>query len=216
MKKLFIRNWINEDVLKLTDFDKETTVKMNGVNRFYGRPLLEDIFFNKQWQNNYDWLIFVDEDCKVYDFELIDEIINYMEKEGYGIAGPKDHGTKMRGFRPDVPNMFFTIFKCSMLRGIDYNDYDNWIIPIIDSIPLNYNYYEPYYYPLTYCVYKQHMKFLPFKEITSSVDNATSILYFNDKPFCAHTWMTRFFNSDKMQHDRIIKMLSANIEDIAK
>ena len=51
------------------------------------------------------------------------------------------------------------------------------------------------------------MNFYPLENYTSSEDNISTILKFNHKDFCVHTWYSRLYNIDKKHTERINKIL---------
>lgn len=69
-----------------------------------------------EWAKNYqaDWYVHIDEDCFINSREEIDNLISFMTKEGYDIAGPPDGHFEYRSGNHMAFNSFFMIMnrKC--------------------------------------------------------------------------------------------------------
>lgn len=203
-KILIIRNYMNYGLLIKTMINKDDQYLLNGKNGFYGEKLLNNIFFDKKIQDDYDYLVFIDEDCLVYNIDMIDKIILDMENNNYDIVGMPDGGNNMRTHRDDVPNLFFTIIKTKKMKNLNKNNFLNYKIPISISNKKNVNYdtFEPYYKTLCFLIYELGFNFLKLKENFIISDSATELIYDNI-PFCIHTWYSRKYGIDINTKNRI-------------
>ena len=201
---LIIRNYMNYDLLIKTMINKDDPYLLNGKNGFYGEKLLNNIFFDKKIQDDYDYLVFIDEDCLVYNIDMIDKIILDMENNNYDIVGMPDGGNNIRIHRDDVPNLFFTIIKTKKMKNLNKNNFLNYKIPISISNKKNVNYdtFEPYYKTLCFLIYELGFNFLKLKENFIISDRATELIYDNI-PFCIHTWHSRKYGIDINTKNRI-------------
>lgn len=208
---LIIRNFMNDDLLKLTEIDDPNILYVDGKTGLYGQELLIDVFIKKELQNKYKYLIFIDEDCLLTDKTYINHLIKLMDDCGFDICGVPDGGmVDTRIHRPDVPNIFFTIIKTDkIINKLSKDIIDKYEVPILKSETkgTKYDNFEPYYKTLCYFIYELGMKFLPINAENSD-DNITTIIKHNDVPVICHTWYARKFNKNKDHTDRILEQLN--------
>ena len=222
---IIIRNYIHKELIDKTPIDDKNVRLVNGDGLFYGLKLLERLFLEERLQDKYEYVVFVDEDCFVYDEKLILSIISYMGKSKYDICGVPDGGTVLiRQHRPDVPNLFFTIIRTKKLRdiGIDEDMYMSYIPPVsgnaisdeitYETTSYKYDTFEPYYKILCYFVYECGMKFLPLTEAEDGLFGETEV-YFSGNHLCTHTWYSRMYGKNKEHTDRINSILERAAEE---
>lgn len=201
--KIIIRNFISGKLLKasLTSFPE---LHIDGSNSFYGKKLLDNIFNERNLHKKYDYIVLIDEDCFMLNDNAVDELICYMEQNDVDIVGvPDGLATPVRFHRPDVPNIFFTIFKTKKMT-FDPSEVANYKVPIGESKQGVYAYdnFEPYYQWLCFMVYKLGMVFKPLEAHTLD-DNWTTAVSFNGNGFAYHTWFARRYEKDTAHTKRI-------------
>ena len=158
-----------------------------------------------------EWVINVDEDCFIFDWDEVLSILEYMKKHSIVYAGMPDGGvcsTRKRSFT--AVNPFFTIFNVKEIK----KKYAS--VQEIDSTPMPLNIPIPSYITGEY----DHFKVGPFSGVfnwlyfnftclpimaTNHLDGVSTELYFS-KPFCLHSWYSREYNKNE-EHTRRIDAL---------
>lgn len=206
--KVIIRNFISGKLLKksLTSFSE---LHIEGKNSLYGKKLLDHIFNELNLHKKYEYIVLIDEDCFILNDDIIDEVIQYMEQNDIDIVGvPDGNVTHVRFHRPDVPNLFFTIFKT---KKMDFTSLDvtNYKVPIGETKKGVYAYddFEPYYQWLCFLIYKLNMKFQPLEAYTLD-DGWTTAVKFGGCDFAFHTWFARRYGKDNFHTNRINNIIT--------
>lgn len=193
LKSIIIRNYMNTNLLQRTLLHVDNEILISGANRLFGKALLEKIFVRDNMQAQYEYIVLVDEDCLMLDSNAIDDIIDMMEQTDVDMVGVADgNEIRIRNHRPDVPNIFFTVFKTKKLQNLNLSEINNFPIPqgYIGNT-FRYDSFEPYYPYLCYFVYGRGCHFLSLKAETSKLDNFTTEVYYEDRLICVHTWYAR-------------------------
>lgn len=211
---IFIRNYMNQDLLEKTKLNNVECLYINGGNGLYGLKLLEEIFIKRKLQDKYKYVVLVDEDCLITNINSVFGLIQNMELNNFDMCGVPDGGcVNIRGHRADVPNLFFTIIKTDKLKIFNADEYKNFNVPVKESLLPNvkYDIFEPYYKFLTYLIYKLNFTFLNLRAKESDCDAITTIVIDgNGKDFAYHTWYARKYNIDKEHTDRINRIIDKN------
>jgi hypothetical protein len=214
-KILIVRNYINREVLDKTPITNFQILEIYGVDGLYGKKLLEKLFLEDKIQEEYDYVVLVDEDCLVYDEKFINEIIDYMDENDYDICGMPDGGmVRMRFHRSDVPNLFFSIFKTEKIKMINKDEYLEYKTPCDlyeENDIVHCDNFEGYYKFLCYLEYSLNMTFLPLNAIQTE-DDAT-VVFFNDRKICIHCWYSRVYKTKTEEQERIDKILEESIKE---
>ena len=165
---------------------------------------------------NIKWVIQVDGDCFIFDLDRMYNLIKYMEKENFDVAGIPDGGViDIRPFNPISVNPFFVIFNYSkiqdmLLNGIKRNyecaDLIKYAPTHLYKEGMKYNYANKSeeYYPLFFKLLREDCKFLYLDGIKNNEDNAsTYLLDDKNKPFLIHTWFARRYTPHNNYRDGI-------------
>lgn len=171
-------------------------------------------------QTDEEWVVNIDEDCFVYDWDMIEQIIIHMRRNNLHYAGMPDGGVCSTRARSWVTmNPFFNIFhvseiqkgykkhnrefidKCEISYGVDYHK-PNYIKGKFDHSlisPFNglFNWLYDYYNPL-FLDARDH----PDGISTELVDPS------GGEGFCLHSWYSREYNNDPKQKERIDSLFS--------
>lgn len=165
-----------------------------------------------------DWVINVDEDAFVFDFNAILALVDYMDKNGYDYAGPPDGGMPIRGNNPILMNAYFNVFHAKHIREkFNINIYNDapWTLPpnAIDLVPkhmLRTKYdiicctSEPYY-PFFIWLVKNYKPLYLDSYQWAGEPLSTVLLNHVAKPMLFHTWYARRFSSNNWHQKRILK-----------
>lgn len=196
MKVLFVRNYLHKELVNktpITIHENDDIQEIYDINNLYGESLLVKLFNDNVTQQTYDYVVLIDEDCKIYDSNVIYEIINYMEDNDIDMIGPSDgtmFNTWMRIHRDDLPNLFFTVLKTKkMIIGEDIKD---WKIPTYHPKPSSST-FEGYYKSLTYYIYHLNMVYEPLKKYENKSEGIFTKILWKDKEFGIHTWYSRLY-----------------------
>lgn len=218
-----IRNYINREVLEKTKLTKLPSIEIFGGNYLYGKKLLEKCFLHDRLQDKFDYIVFVDEDCFIYNENVIFDIINDMEENDMDICGMPDGGVSlMRHHRNDVPNLFFTVFKCKKIREISESEYNEYTVPcdLYESDKtVSCDAFEPYYKMLCFLRYELKMNFMALNDISDDYCQvlngntmyATTIFYDKNK-LCIHCWYSRKYDIEEVKN-RINKILNKALNE---
>jgi len=179
----------------------------------------------------HEWVVNVDEDCFLYDYRRVNEMIAYMEGEGLHYAGQADGGvTVMREHNPLAMNPFFNIFHAARIRenktpkqrkfeGLEH---------LVDPIRMKFNYpqhspdyqfegggwkfndIEPYY-PFFFWLLENFKPLwlsgrdFPFWNlpILNETQPATIVCDHHDEPLAIHAWYAREYHSNPWYRSRI-------------
>lgn len=206
-KVVLVRSVIHPELYEMTkSYDYIEIVK--GNNNFYGKDIIETIFFKQDFCLYYKYVCFIDEDC-VFSEEGLNSIIQMMESSDVDIVGVPDGGcVEMRKHRPDVPNLFFTVIKTSKIRNINFDEYNSYEVKNgYECDSFKYDNFEPYYKFFCYLTYGLRLNFFNLNAKQSDIDNITTEVYFDNKLVAAHTWFARLYNTEE-HHERINKSIN--------
>ena len=171
-----------------------------------------------------DWVINIDEDAFIKDISLIEQLIEYMDKNDIVMIGPPDGGLySMRTEYPYIFNAFFNIFNLKKLKYDDtrlieiYTLCNNWghinmnqrfehcdkfKEKVKEQFPFkmtnNYNCKgcEPYYPIFIYLQENNKFEYLFCKDTEEYKNTApgTEVYTPDNKLLLVHTWLARFYN----------------------
>lgn len=218
-----IRNYINREVLEKTKLTKLPSIEIFGGNYLYGKKLLEKCFLRDRLQDKFDYIVFVDEDCFIYDENIVFDIINDMEENDMDICGMPDGSVSlMRHHRNDVPNLFFTLFKCKKIREISESEYNEYTVPcdLYESDKtVSCDAFEPYYKMLCFLRYELKMNFMALNDISDddcqvlngNTMYSTTIFYGKNK-LCIHCWYSRKYDIEEVKN-RINNILNKALNE---
>lgn len=124
-----VTNSFNPELLKMSKFfynDIYTSLVVpgivNGVGgpvRFYGFTCFNYILTEKWFTNQFDYIIYVDEDCFITNIESMINILKEFIEGNYGFAGIPDGGLCChRNHNPVSINTFFTIFNVKEIKKV--------------------------------------------------------------------------------------------------
>ena len=95
-------------------------VRVSGENGLYTFPFL-DLVIRDPNRYNFDWMIYIDEDCFITDPKLMIDTLNYMIENEYDCCGMPDGGVISHRFHNPVSiNLFFIIINLKKIRE-NYN-----------------------------------------------------------------------------------------------
>lgn len=166
-------------------------------------------------QSDADWVINIDEDAFLTDWDAVLSIMEHMQANGLHYAGMPDGGVCPHRCRSwVVMNPFFNIFHVAAMRDT-WNSYPKWVI---DSCGFNADWHDQkpewikgqynhdYYEPFSSLFYFMYDKFKPLYLDAVQVDEVATALIWNGKPFINHAWYSRVFKTDPTHRDRILKL----------
>lgn len=158
-----------------------------------------------------DWVINIDEDAFVCDFDALKRLIEYCMENGYDNCGMPDGGVvHLRDGNPLVTNPYFNILNTKVLREQldtarlkeppDRSRFTQTEL-LVGPHDFETTDVEPYYPFFIWT--SNHFKTLYLKA-TNHPDGESTILYNHlDEPFLIHTWYSRFYNRDRFHTHRI-------------
>ena len=193
-------------------------IQVPGQNKFYSLNFMLHVI---EKFKDYDWGIFIDEDCFISDTDAMLDLLEYQISNNYSFSGPPDGGVITHRFHNPVSiNTFFTIINLKEIRE-NYNNssilsskYDRDLdkhIPhemLKEGLNLKYDNYEPYY-KLFFWMLRNGAKplYLNVRNYNKKGDNLTSVLRnHNNVEFAYHSWFSR--NWERGQRNRIENVIS--------
>jgi hypothetical protein len=158
------------------------------------------------------WIVYVDEDCFVYDSAALRGLMAYMEENEYACCGVPDGGAIVhRRHNPIACNPFFLVINkqliSSALAGSSLDVIGGWrwrpelaqyVAPFVgqNGIPFDYeSQFEPYY-GFFYWLWSQGLKILYLNARSWPEEReeiTTQVLGISGTPFILHTWYSREF-----------------------
>ena len=203
----------NEMLSFLNEYDcKKVPYKQQRCSLRYLTTCIRDAI-----DEDYKWLINIDEDAFILNKHNIDTLIDYMDDNDIVYCGIPDGGSgRLRYGNPLVMNACFNIFNIDLIKDI----FDEHKISTIswrknaESIKsinqqyistvkthredgkatYNWNKKCERYYNLFYHLLTENCKQLYLSHDIYK-DNITSIIKFNDLVICYHTWFARFYGN---------------------
>jgi len=160
-----------------------------------------------------DILVLVDDDCFIYDWSVVEDLVQSVQDGYYAFAGMPDGGSiSHRTNSWVVANPFFLVVNCPLIKGmkskftretIDSFLYDGsmkkYIPPFIND---NYrNLSDEIFNGIFY--FMAHIGVPYYLESKLLDDNISTELMFNGKPFLIHTWYSRNYLYDDEVKKRI-------------
>lgn len=94
----------------------------------YGLKAFIPILKNQYYINNFDFIIYIDEDCFLYDLDTFDELLEEFDSSPADILAPPDGGVVCHRMRCSeiMPNTFLTVYKTKKFKELrDELDYSN-------------------------------------------------------------------------------------------
>jgi hypothetical protein len=188
---------------------------IDGTEGMYG---LRSIFFmmEKLKAKDIDWLIMIDEDGVLIDYDNILDLIEYMDENNFLVCGMQDGGVNpIRKSSPIALNTYFSIIDFKKLKKIWNaeqilkNQFINKEEFEIFSDFIKYEYDEESIFEEYYCFYfwilRNEHKILYLNAENSIEGDAYSNVLFNhlNKPIMYHTWYGRLYEKSKLHTDRI-------------
>jgi hypothetical protein len=163
------------------------------------------------------WVVNLDEDCYVFNWKAVEEIINYMDENDYAYAGMPDGGvcsTRERSWM--TVNPFFNVFNVDKIRDkyvkrtreeIDTTPVPQWadmFKPVICTGKYDLGAVSPFSGLFNWLWFNFKVLNLDARNHPDRI--STQLLDLNGKPFCAHSWYSREYNNDLRQKDRIDRL----------
>ena len=191
---------------------------IDGTNGTYGIDSIR-LLFGRTPKLDIDYLVCFDEDFILTDFNIIKELIKFMEHNDIDIAGVRDGGIiTHREHHPLCLNTFFNVINyrkisekwswkiVSSHQKIIEGEFDN---ENLSSLAYKYNLsslFEPYY-----CFYlwalRSGSKIL-YLDAFMCDDNISNTVIWNNKLVGYHTWYARKYQKDTAQTSRIDRLFN--------
>lgn len=188
---------------------------IDGREGMYG---LNSIFFmmEKLKDKDLDWLIMIDEDGILIDYDNMVELIDYMNENKFIICGMQDGGVNpIRHYSPIAINSYFSIINFKKLKQIWNanqilnNQYINKGEFKLFSKFIKYGYDLDSVFEKYYCFYfwilRNGYKILYLNAENSIKGDIYSNVLYNhlNKPIMYHTWYARLYGKSKVHTERI-------------
>ena len=128
MKVGFVTNFHNYELLSLSvslyrDLANGKIIMIDGSKGFYGYHVFNQILSNNLIQNEYDYLVYIDEDAFISNIDELFDTIKFFIENNYGFCGMPDGGVISHRFHNPVSiNTFFTIFNLKEIKKIYTKD----------------------------------------------------------------------------------------------
>ena len=190
-------------------------IAVNGAGGCFGINFLNHIITNGAIYD-FDWMIYVDEDCFITNPSAVEELLEYQVSNGYACCGMPDGGVvSIRARNPVSINPFFMIMNLGEIRkrynsdqvmGSRYGgDLDQYIPKALmkPNIGTLFDNYEGYY-RLFFWLLRNGFKLLYLDAEEYSGDQTTAMLKNHKGEVLAyHTWYARMWNRDQKHTQRI-------------
>jgi len=183
--------------------NEELSIKALDLIKHLGYPVsLEsntDYSFNAQWNRCFfykdDFVIGMDEDCFITNPDALQGICEYMQQYQIGLMAMKElsgvakHRLTVKNANDKDYNSFFMITQPAILKP--------YVKPAsaIKNMYIGSEWLEPYW-PIFRYLDDCWVNNKEFKGYTHE-DGISTILTFDDKPFCVHSWFARCYNYAK-------------------
>lgn len=167
-----------------------------------------------------DWLIMIDEDAIMIDFENIMDLINHMNEYDFLACGMQDGGVNpIRKQSPIAINTYFSVINFKVLKSIWNkeevlkNQYIDKCEFVLSKDFLKYEFDENSLFEDYYCFYfwmlRKGYKILYLNAENSIENDGYSNMLFNHegKPLLYHTWYARLYGTSKNHTERINKVI---------
>lgn len=217
MYKIFTRSRSEQLYSMMSEFlPKDKLIRVSGFDGTEGS--IEYLHYILNYPD-VDWVVNIDEDCFVYNPDMIEKIIYGMKACGYDYAGMSDGGMcPHRCHSWLVHNPFFNVFNAKKIRerlhmftkdevnNFSYLPIMDILKPYLNSSHFNHNNTEPFC-GLFYWMAAQGFKpmFFHSYQLGDSEKNISTILV-HDINFAVHTWYSRDYEIDEFHRDRINKV----------
>lgn len=156
-----------------------------------------------EWEN-VKWVIHLDEDNFVFDSDRLYNLIAYMERKGYDVAGIPDGGVStIRRNNPLSINPFLAIFNYEKIKPLliknpefsyKCDDLVKYAPKFLfkEGVKYDLNGKSEQYYPLFFKLLREGCKFLYLDGVESELDILSTYLFDHEnEPFLIHTWFSR-------------------------
>ena len=216
-------------------------IKENNIEHYEFKKFNVNDYFNTIINLNCDYIVSFDIDCFIFDFTSVMDIINTLEQSDYSYAGFLDRGDTI------VQNQAFNVFKVKDIKPIwtsaNFKNNEKYKIhPKQNQQTIDkqvHRYREPYYkyylalyyndvkqINLNHSLFKFNENILinlnslnPPKtaDLNKTIDT-TIIFDLNNKPFCTHTWYSRYYrvNEPNFYGTKRINTIYNNLEKLKK
>lgn len=193
---------------------------IDGREGMYG---IQSIIFmmDKLKDKEIDWIIMIDEDGILIDYENIVDLINYMNEHKFIVCGMQDGGViPIRHHSPFAINTYFSILNIKKLKeiwnaeGILKNQYINKGEFEISNDFIKYEYDMESVFEGYYCFYfwllRKGQKILYLNAENFIEGDIYSNVLFNhlNKPIMYHTWYARVYGKVKTHTNRINNVIA--------
>jgi hypothetical protein len=234
-----VSNVINDELYSYSKSFYESMnyekIVVSGQNKLYNFKFINYVILNKSLFD-FDWMVYVDEDCFITNQKALEDLINYQIENNYSCSGMPDGGVIAHRFHnPVAINPFFMIMNINEIRkkyNIDeinksmYGEDLNKYVPI-NLIKKEYTYksshdeilklgYSPYgvvfdnfepCYGFFFWLLRNNFKIL-YLDADEHDDGISTILKnHNDVPFAYHAWYGRLWN-DENHKKRILNIIN--------
>ncbi|AVR43837.1 hypothetical protein C7S20_00310 [Christiangramia fulva] len=193
---------------------------IDGTSAFYGVKSMT-FFMKKLKKYDLDWLVMADEDVIFENPEKIFNLIEYLDKNNYTVAGVSEAdriGEQSK--HPYVINTFFGILNLREIYKI-YNEKEMLAnqYAIDNEFPKQVEGFRRYEHPMTslaesyYCFFlwlRRKGKKTKFLKITRPLENdllTTAVHDHTNTVLLYHTWFARFYSLDTFHKKRIDKVI---------
>lgn len=174
-----------------------------------------------------DWLVMIDEDAILLDFNVLLNLIEYMNNNNFLVSGMQDGGViSVRKQSPFAINTYFSVLNFKKLKEIwDLSDIiknqfikNNEFVMFNDFIKNEFNkgsLLEDYYCIYFWILRKGHKILYLNADKYFLDDNTTNVLFNHDNhPLIFHTWYGRLYAKDKFHTNRINKVLEKSRKSV--
>jgi hypothetical protein len=181
-------------------------------------------FIDYIFSNNFDakWVLNLDEDCYLTDFNKIYNLISYLESNDYDYCGIQDGGSiPVRIHNPLVCNPFFNLFNVENIQKIErkyksekeYNlnelkvKYEKYIR--FNHSQYQFDFFEPFYTQFLWLLEngfkpffnnasaferEKYLVIAPLGRVIPYYNSPTLILDEKEEELAIHTWHSRYYN----------------------
>lgn len=191
----------------------EKTV-VSGKNGMYGFEAINHVILNKELYN-FDWMVYVDEDCFITDLKALEDLIQYQTNNDYSCSGVPDGGVISHRFHnPIAINPFFMVMNVGEIRekydaaevslSFYAPDLDKYIPTTLMKTESSFAYDNfEYCYNFFFWLLRNNFKIL-YLDAGEHTDNLTTIVKNQDGiPFAYHTWFARKWSTRPQNRKRI-------------
>jgi hypothetical protein len=178
-----------------------------------------DYLFTEKFDGK--WVLNLDEDCFLVDYQKVYSLIEFLEKNDYDYCGVQDGGSiPVRIHNPIVSNPFFNLFNVEKISALDKDyyhtryDVEEMRKKYSDHVRFwhtryEFDDFEPFYSEFFWLLDKglkpffnnaipydkeKYFVFAPIGRVIPYYNSPTMILDHRDSPMALHTWHSRFYH----------------------